>query len=408
MVDGPPTTPVAGDQFLYSQIADATYKRLTRTITVPAGGADMSFQVNRDTEPGWDFVFVEARTAGGEDWTTLPDANGHTSQDTGACPGPFLDNPFLAHYMTDVPPDLGDPEDPDDDVYFPCEPHGTSGDWNAASGQGDGWETWTVHLPNTGGSDKQVEVSIAYVSDGSVQGQGTIIDDIAVSTGEGSTSFENDADVLDGWVAPVPKPDGGDNENTWTVTNEVAGVPALGAFDPQVVRPAAGDPRLRGRQLRSRIRSRPRAAWSTGSGRIRPREPDQADVLAHLLRAAARATTSWSSTSSPTSGSATTSRSTRGRTSGSTRDSRPTPSGCGASSEGFGTAQEIFDGLIEVPEDDFLWEMAIGDPGPIQLFDFPVYARGAMTLQALRDAGRRRRPSSRSSRNGPSGMRVGP
>ena len=136
MVDGPPTTPVAGDQFLYSQIANATYKRLTRTFTVPAGGSDMSFQVNRDTEPGWDFVFVEARTAGGEDWTTLPDANGHTSQDTGACPGPFGDNPFLQHYMTDVPPDLGDPDDPDDDVFFPCEPHGTSGDWNAASGLG--------------------------------------------------------------------------------------------------------------------------------------------------------------------------------------------------------------------------------------------------------------------------------
>ena len=149
MVDGPATTPVAGDQFLYSQIANATYKRLTRTITVPAGGADMSFQVDRDTEPGWDFVFVEARTAGGDDWTTLPDANGHTSQDTGACPGPLFDNPFLQHYLTDVPPDLGDPDDPTDDVFFPCEPHGTSGDWNAVSGQSDGWETWAVHVPNT-------------------------------------------------------------------------------------------------------------------------------------------------------------------------------------------------------------------------------------------------------------------
>ena len=28
--------------------------------------------------------------------------------------------------------------------------------------------------------------------------------------------------------------------------------------------------------------------------------------------------------------------------------------------------------------------MAIGDPGTEQLFDFPVYARGAMTLHALR------------------------
>ncbi|HEX9372672.1 MAG TPA: hypothetical protein VF897_16795, partial [Roseiflexaceae bacterium] len=37
----------------------------------------------RDTEPDWDYVFVEAHTVGQDDWTTLPDANGHTSQDTG-------------------------------------------------------------------------------------------------------------------------------------------------------------------------------------------------------------------------------------------------------------------------------------------------------------------------------------
>ena len=31
-------------------------------------------------------MFVEAREVGGTDWTTLPDANGHTSDDTGeAC-----------------------------------------------------------------------------------------------------------------------------------------------------------------------------------------------------------------------------------------------------------------------------------------------------------------------------------
>ena len=51
----------------------------------------MSFQVNRDTEHDWDFLFVEARTAGGDDWTTLPDLNGHTSQDTGECPYNYWD-----------------------------------------------------------------------------------------------------------------------------------------------------------------------------------------------------------------------------------------------------------------------------------------------------------------------------
>ena len=40
-----------------------------------------------DTEPDFDYVFVEAHTVGQDDWTTLPDANGNTSQDTGVgCP----------------------------------------------------------------------------------------------------------------------------------------------------------------------------------------------------------------------------------------------------------------------------------------------------------------------------------
>jgi aminopeptidase N len=52
--------------------------------------------------------------------------------------------------------------------------------------------------------------------------------------------------------------------------------------------------------------------------------------------------------------------------------------------EGDATAQEIFDSLTLIPRDDFFWELEIGDPGPIALFDFPVYARGAMTLHALR------------------------
>ena len=50
---------------------------------MPAGGGDLTFWTSYDTEADWDFLAVEARTAGGNDWTTLPDANGHTTQDTG-------------------------------------------------------------------------------------------------------------------------------------------------------------------------------------------------------------------------------------------------------------------------------------------------------------------------------------
>jgi len=54
-----------------------------------------------------DFQFVEAHTVGQDDWTTLPDQNGHTDQNTGeSCPeGWHTDpsdeiHPFLAHYQT--------------------------------------------------------------------------------------------------------------------------------------------------------------------------------------------------------------------------------------------------------------------------------------------------------------------
>jgi hypothetical protein len=51
------------------------------------------------------------------------------------------------------------------------------------------------------------------------------------------------------------------------------------------------------------------------------------------------------------------------------------------------TAQERFDQLYEdTPEDSSLWSPAPDAlPGPADLFGSPVYDRGAMTLQALRD-----------------------
>ena len=85
---GGPFDPHTGSRYVFSQLADVSYKRLTREIAVPAGGGDLKFWTSHETEENWDFLAVEARTAGGSDWTTLPDANGHTSQNTGdSCPG---------------------------------------------------------------------------------------------------------------------------------------------------------------------------------------------------------------------------------------------------------------------------------------------------------------------------------
>jgi aminopeptidase N len=57
-----------------------------------------------------------------------------------------------------------------------------------------------------------------------------------------------------------------------------------------------------------------------------------------------------------------------------------------AEHEGQATPQEIFQATYDaIPADDAFWDVVIGDPTVEHLFDDPVYVRGAMTLQALRE-----------------------
>lgn len=65
-----------------------------------------------------------------------------------------------------------------------------------------------------------MEISITALSDwGLQQFPGVFVDDIEVSTGEGSTSFEDDGDQMDGWNVPgAPQDPGGieeANRNDW-------------------------------------------------------------------------------------------------------------------------------------------------------------------------------------------------
>jgi murein tripeptide amidase MpaA len=205
---GGPFDPHTGTNYVYSQVADVSYKRLTRTISVPAGGATLSFWTSYNTEPEWDHVFVEARTPGGDNWRTLPDLNGHTNNSTGqSCPAGWRElHPFLDHYQTL-------------NADGSCSPTGTTGQWNAASGSSNGWQQWSVNLGAFAGG--QVEISIAYVSDWATQGLGVFVDDISVSTGEGTTSFETG---LDGWAATGPPPGSAPNANNFIRTT-AAGFP---------------------------------------------------------------------------------------------------------------------------------------------------------------------------------------
>ena len=76
--------------YMTSQNINQAYKRLTRTVDLRgATSGNLSFWTSYNTEPNWDFVFVEAQSlnadgTGAGDWTTLPDANGHTGPETGA------------------------------------------------------------------------------------------------------------------------------------------------------------------------------------------------------------------------------------------------------------------------------------------------------------------------------------
>jgi aminopeptidase N len=46
---------------------------------------------------------------------------------------------------------------------------------------------------------------------------------------------------------------------------------------------------------------------------------------------------------------------------------------------------KMFDNIhLALPPESPFWDLPIGNPGPLHLFDQPVYVRGAMTLQALR------------------------
>jgi hypothetical protein len=362
--------PRTGERFLLSQAADSSYKRLARTISVPAEGATLSFQVTRDTEPGWDYLFVEARTAGTDDWTTLPDRNGHTSQDLGFCPYLLNVHPFLAHYQTSS-----------GDEVVTCEPTGTTGEWWAATGASDGYEEWVVDLSAYAGQD--VEVSISYVSDDLIQNAGVFLDDVVVSTGAGSTSFEEDGDPLDGWTVPGPPADSPGNDNDWVTGTSADAPPPLG----EIVRGSfARQPEIIA-FLEERFGEYP---FSAAGGIV-----DDSEDVGFALENQTRPIYGTVFFSSPESGDSVVVHELAHQWFGDSvsvaawqhiwlnEGFASYAEWLWSEHEGLATAQEIFDANYTQNPPEF-WELTIGDPGPERLFSGEVYVRGAMTLHQLR------------------------
>jgi hypothetical protein len=201
-IPGGPFDPRNGGWYVYSQQADAAYKRFSTVVDLTnATTGELRFWSSYDTEVNWDYLFVEAHPVGSDDWTTLPDALGHTQEGTGdSCPEGWDElHPFINHY-----------QGPN------CEPAGSTGEWHAATGTSNGWSEWSVDLSAYEG--QQVEVSISYVTDWATQGIGVFLDDVSVlvdGTAVTETSFETDLGV---WTVSGSPEGSANNVNDWIRT----------------------------------------------------------------------------------------------------------------------------------------------------------------------------------------------
>jgi hypothetical protein len=205
----PAYDPPEGTQYAYAASSDEGYQRLKRTVDLTGNTTgSLKFKVSYDVEADYDYVFVEAHTVGQDDWTTLPDVNGHTSDaPTASCDIDWdTVHPFLAHYQTNPTPGVD------------CTSTGTTGKWYGATGNSAGFQDWQIDLSAYAG--KQVEVSITYAQDFAVSGLGVFLDQLQI-TKDGavaeSTGFESG---LAPWVAG-PQPAGTENGHAWVARGAV-------------------------------------------------------------------------------------------------------------------------------------------------------------------------------------------
>ncbi|MGW1271840.1 M14 family zinc carboxypeptidase [Streptomyces sp. NPDC002491] len=190
-----PYGPYAGSYMAAAVHTDDAYKRLTRTVDLSGVAAasrpTLRTQLLWDTEPGYDNAIVEIHTVGGDDWTTLPEAGGATRTTVPAeCGAGFYvgEHPWLEHYLT-----LGTNE---------CSATGSTGAWNALTGASSGWQQVNFDLSAYAG--KNVEVSVAYVTDPGSGGRGVLADDASLVVGGGAVDTEGFETSLGAWKVGGP------------------------------------------------------------------------------------------------------------------------------------------------------------------------------------------------------------
>ncbi|CAM5365795.1 M14 family metallopeptidase [Streptomyces aurantiogriseus] len=190
-----PYGPYTGSSMAAAVHTDDAYKRLTRTIDLSSVSAaskpTLRTQLLWDIEPGYDNAIVEVHTVGADDWTTLPETGGATGTAVPAeCGAGFYigEHPWLRHYLT-----LGTDG---------CTATGTSGSWNALTGASSGWQQVSFDLSAYAG--KNIEVSIAYVTDPGFGGRGVLADDASLVVGGTATETEGFESSLGAWKAGGP------------------------------------------------------------------------------------------------------------------------------------------------------------------------------------------------------------
>ncbi|WP_055491669.1 M14 family metallopeptidase [Streptomyces sp. TP-A0356] len=192
-----PYAPYAGSYMAAAVHTDDAYKRLTRTVDLTkVSAADkptLRTQLLWDTETGYDHAVVEVHTTGADDWTTLPEAGGATSDAVPTdCPAGFLvgEHPWLKHYLTVA--------------ASGCAATGTTGTWHSLTGSSDGWRQVNFDLSAYAG--KTVEVSLSYITDSGSGGHGVLADDASLVVAGTPTGTEGFEASLGAWSVAGPPP----------------------------------------------------------------------------------------------------------------------------------------------------------------------------------------------------------
>ncbi|MFD3543741.1 M14 family zinc carboxypeptidase [Streptomyces sp. NPDC058662] len=187
-----PYAPYAGGAMASALHADSDWKRLVTTLDLTQVAAadrpQLKLALNWNTEEGYDHALLEARAAGGDDWTTLADAGGlsGTAVPEECAAGFFMnDHPFLRRYLTLA--------------GGGCTPQGTSGAWNSFTGSSDGWKQVSFDLSAYAG--RTVEVALSYVTDPGSGGRGVFADEARLNVGGTDRAVEGFEASLGVWTA---------------------------------------------------------------------------------------------------------------------------------------------------------------------------------------------------------------